>query len=34
VTWGTHPRAELLTAGFDALIDHPEQLPGLLAGWT
>jgi phosphoglycolate phosphatase len=30
VTWGTHPRADLAAAGFDHLIDRPEDLPALL----
>ncbi len=30
VTWGTHPRAELASSGFDHLIDRPEELPPLL----
>jgi len=31
VTWGTHSRAELADAGFDRLIDRPDELPLLLA---
>ncbi len=30
VTWGTTPRAQLATMGFDALVDAPEQLAELL----
>ena len=30
VTWGTHSRADLLAAGFDRLIDRPDELPLLL----
>jgi phosphoglycolate phosphatase len=31
VTWGTHSRADLADAGFDHLIDRPDELPLLLA---
>jgi phosphoglycolate phosphatase len=30
VTWGTHSRADLASAGFDRLIDRPEDLPAVL----
>jgi phosphoglycolate phosphatase len=31
VTWGTHSRPDLADAGFDRLIDRPDELPLLLA---
>jgi phosphoglycolate phosphatase len=31
VTWGTHSRANLASAGFDRLIDRPDELPALIA---
>jgi phosphoglycolate phosphatase len=31
VTWGTHSREDLADAGFDRLIDRPDELPALLA---
>jgi phosphoglycolate phosphatase len=34
VTWGTHSRADLANAGFDHLIDRPDELPALLAQIT
>lgn len=29
VTWGTHPRSELATLGFDQLVDHPDEIRAL-----
>jgi phosphoglycolate phosphatase len=34
VTWGTHSHADLADAGFDRLIDRPDELPTLLAGFA
>ncbi|MBN2371873.1 MAG: HAD family hydrolase [Vicinamibacteria bacterium] len=31
VTWGAHSRDELEVAGFDRVIDRPEELPDLIA---
>jgi phosphoglycolate phosphatase len=33
VTWGTHSRADLADAGFDRLIDRPDELPPLFASF-